>query len=427
MKKYSKYTQLLPWFICSLGALFYAYEYLLRVAPSVMTDNLMHYFSINHAQLGNLSAFYYYIYTPMQLCVGVLMDRYGPRRLLTMATLCCVIGSALFAATHLFWVAAVSRLLIGFGSAFAFVGVLKLATIWLPKRYFAMFTGLATALGMLGAICGDIIMTQLVNILGWRNTISISAICGIIIALLIGVFVRDHTMDRKKGLTSQIETLDSAIIGLLNIIKNPQMWIVGIVGFLLYIPITAFAELWGIPYLKQAHDYTSTEAAFAITMIFWGWVFGGPLSGWLSDTLKRRCLPLTLMPLLALATILYVLYGQITSYSLMIFLMFIFGIFTSVQVIVFALGRELNPIQFSATACAFVNMLVMMGGVVFQPLIGHFLDHSAVKNTSDTAAIIASADYQHALLVIPITLIISVFISQFLLRETYCIQEASEE
>jgi len=155
MKKHAQMRWLLPWIICGLGALFYSYEYFLRITPSVMTVELKHFFHIKDGALGSLSAYYYYIYTPMQLAVGLLMDRYGPRRLLTIATLCCVAGSLLFAATPILFVAEMGRFLIGFGSAFAFVGVMKLATIWLPRRYFAMFAGLATSMGMIGAIIGD--------------------------------------------------------------------------------------------------------------------------------------------------------------------------------------------------------------------------------------------------------------------------------
>src|SRR6056297_3113727 len=147
MIRQSKFIKLLPWFICSLGALFYAYEYFLRITPSVMTQELKAFYHIKDEALGSLSAYYYYIYTPMQLLVGLLMDRYGPRRLLTLATISCVVGSIMFASTHQLYVAELGRLFIGFGSAFAYVGVLKLGTIWLPKRHFGTFTGLATALG----------------------------------------------------------------------------------------------------------------------------------------------------------------------------------------------------------------------------------------------------------------------------------------
>ena len=126
-----------PWIVCGLGALFYTYEYLLRISPSVMSSELMAAYGITAGAFGNLMAIYYYAYTPMQLPVGMLMDRYGPRRILTAACAACAVGSYLFASSGHLSVAGVGRFLVGFGSAFAFVGVLKLATIWLPKERFA--------------------------------------------------------------------------------------------------------------------------------------------------------------------------------------------------------------------------------------------------------------------------------------------------
>ena len=73
----------LAWAICGLGALYYAYEYLLRITPSVMEHALREHFSLSATGFGLLSAFYYYAYVPMQVPVGVLMDRFGPRRLLS--------------------------------------------------------------------------------------------------------------------------------------------------------------------------------------------------------------------------------------------------------------------------------------------------------------------------------------------------------
>ena len=129
--------EILPWLIVAVAATFYAYEYFLRILPSVMVTDLMQSFGVSAAVIGNLAAFYYYAYTPMQLPVGVMMDHYGPRRLLTFACLCCAMGSFLFAQPNHIFMAQVGRLLVGFGSAFAFVGVLKLATLWLPQNHFA--------------------------------------------------------------------------------------------------------------------------------------------------------------------------------------------------------------------------------------------------------------------------------------------------
>ncbi len=95
-KAATKKSSLFAWLICGLGALFYCYEYFLRMMPSVMASDLRLAFQLNAASFGNLAAFYYYAYSPMQLPVGVMMDRYGPRRLLIFASLVCALGTYLF-------------------------------------------------------------------------------------------------------------------------------------------------------------------------------------------------------------------------------------------------------------------------------------------------------------------------------------------
>ncbi len=408
MKKASRMTVLIPWLICALGALFYSYEYFLRITPSVMTTELKSFFHIQDGALGSLSAYYYYIYTPMQLVVGLLMDRYGPRRLLTVATLSCVIGSILFASTPILFVAEMGRLLIGFGSAFAFVGVLKLATIWLPGRYFAMFAGLATALGMFGAILGDNIMTALKLFLGWQETVLISAAFGVVIALLIGLFVRDQVeLDRKVKNTNI--TFKETTIGLAQIIKTPQFWIVGLIGAFLYLPISVFAELWGVPFLKGSFHFSNQAAAFAISMVFLGGAIGGPIYGWISDRLHRRSSPMVVAGLLAALMISILLFGKNLPIWSIYTLLFLFGFAASGENIVFAVGKELGQAKFAGSSIAFVNFTVMLGGALLQPILGYVLEAT-------------HTNYQIALVAIPIGLVFSAILSRFILRETYCKQ-----
>src|SRR5665213_3174456 len=83
---------ILPWLICGIGMLFYCYNYFLRVSPSVMQDDLMQNLHITAYQFGNLAAFYYYAYTPMQIPVGMIYDRFGARIVLFIACLVAVIA-----------------------------------------------------------------------------------------------------------------------------------------------------------------------------------------------------------------------------------------------------------------------------------------------------------------------------------------------
>jgi len=413
----------LPWIICGLGAAFYFYEYFLRIAPSVMTGDLMRTYGIHAAALGNLTAFYYYAYAPMQLPVGVLMDRYGPRRLLTLSCLCCVIGTYMFAATDILLVAQIGRFLVGFGSAFAFVGVLKLATVWLPPEHFAVVSGLTTTLGMIGAMVGDIALADLVEKYDWQFSIYLSAAFGIALTALIWGIVRDSP-DKKSLKKTQTTTMRGAILGLLKVVESPQVWLAGTIGFFMFLPTSAFAELWGVPYLKQVFGFSEREAATAISMIFLGWAVGAPLFGWFSDKFRLRKLPITAGALLAACSITILFYAPTLSSSLVFTLLFLFGLFSSAEIIIFAIATEATPTRFAGSAIAIANMVVMIGGIVFQPLIGYLLDSGWSGMMEEGVHVFTKSEFQSAFVVIPVGLFLAVLLT-FFIKETHASHSAS--
>ena len=104
-----------------LGASFFLIEYFVRISPSVMAPQLLEDFHTNALGLGSLSAFFYYAYIMMQIPAGIMTDRFGPSKLLQIASLLCAIGSILFALTGNLQIATFSRFIIGFGSAFVIV------------------------------------------------------------------------------------------------------------------------------------------------------------------------------------------------------------------------------------------------------------------------------------------------------------------
>lgn len=415
------------WLICGLGALYYSYEYLLRISPSVMEPALREHFHLSATGFGFLSAIYYYAYVPLQLPVGVLLDRYGPRILLTLACTICVIGTFIFASTPIFWLAALGRFMVGFGSAFAFVGVLKLATIWLPEDKLAMVSGMAAALGSIGAMVGDNLLGDLVTHIGWRTTVNITAIFGIVLIFILWFGIRD-----KRGADEShcgtINSFRKSMIDLMIILRNKQIWINGLYGCLVYLPTTVFAELWGIPYLKHAHGMTQAGADFANSVLFLGFTIGAPLMGYVSDKLKRRKLPMLLGAGGAAIIMMIVLYMPgLNQVSISIF-MFILGLLYSAQCIVFAVGRELSPNEAAGTAIAITNMIVMLGAMLLQPFVGRLLDWSLSLHmttlpvghlpTEKLQQLYTADDYQFALSVIPLGIIIAAILT-FFLKETH--------
>ncbi|WP_420795404.1 MFS transporter [Legionella drozanskii] len=416
----------MAWLICGLGAVYYSYEYFLRISPSVMEHALRDHFNLSATSFGLLSAFYYYAYVPLQIPVGVLLDRYGPRLLITIACLICVVGTFIFAGTTVFWVAAVGRFLVGFGSAFAFVGVLKLATIWLPENKLAMVAGLAAALGTIGAMIGDNLLGSLVLSIGWRQTVNLTAYFGLGLAVVLWFGIRDKKSHQRRSGT--VANFKKSMIDLGIIARNKQIWINGMFGCLVYLPTTVFAELWGIPYLKHAHNLSQPDADFANSLLFLGFTVGAPLMGYISDRLKRRKLPMLFGATGAGIVMMIVLYlPGLTGYQINA-LLFLLGLLYSAQCIVFAVGRELSPNEAAGTAMAMTNMIVMLGAMFLQPLVGRLLDLSLSTHMANVPLqavpvdklqqLYTSEDYQFALSIIPIGIIIAALLT-FFLKETY--------
>lgn len=420
-------SKILPWVVCGLAAAFYCYEYLLRITPGLMVPNLQLAFSVkgmplDATMIGHLSAFYYYAYWPMQLPVGLFMDRYGPRWILTMAVFCCAAGTALFASTTSYWVAASGRFAIGFGSAFAFVGVLKLASTWLPANRFAMVSGMTTTLGMVGAMLGGVILTDLIQSMGWRDTLIYSSYIGFVLVPIVWLIIRDTPPQGLSNVSPPVPRMSYAKLWseIRFSMKNPQIWLAGIVGGLLMTPTIVFPELWGKLYLQTVHHLEEAESSHAVIMIFLGWAFGGPIAGFISDSIRRRKLPLIIGGLLTTILLLFFFYYPgLTLFQLKV-LMFFIGVTSSVEVICFALGRENCPTSLAGTAIAVTNFLVV-GFSFFQVVVAKILDYTWTETDLivDQAKVYSAESYQIAMFVLPAATFLG-FLVSFLLKETYC-------
>jgi MFS family permease len=401
------------WIVCGIGALFYCYEFILRIIPGVLQSELSAAFGhISASTFGQLAALYYFAYSPMQIPVGMLMDRFGPRRLLTLACLCCVIGSLMFSYSSSLYIAGAGRFLVGFGSSFAFVGVLTLAMHWLPLRYFSLVAGLMTMLGMLGLIYGEVKITDMVETKGLSSVLSSLVVLGCVQTGLIFCIVRDGVGHHE----SKVQPLKDFYQNVMRVLLSPQVWLIGFVGACLYTSLSVFGELWGKSYLEQAHHLTKPDAAKSISAMFLGWALGAPVAGYFSDLTGRRVLPLVLGAALSLVCISIVLYCPGLSFVSLCILMFLYGFFSGTEIIIFVMAKENSGLQLSGTVFAAVNMIVTLGGVIFQPLTGILLDFSNKGSAIAKEVIYSVHDYQIALSILPISLIL-VLITAFFMKD----------
>lgn len=414
-----KKTSFTPWLMWILGATFYFYECLLQVSTGVMVPELMRSFNANATQIGILAAFWFDAYFIMQIPVGILVDRYGPRKLLTFASFTCMAGCLIFATAHIFGLAKFGRLLIGIGSAFAVISTMKIAAIWFKADRFSLLTGMLVTLGMLGSMTGQKPLALLVDAYDWRVCMLVMGAIGGVLAVLIWFIIRDNSSSSHKQQTKTPISKQRFGSELIKVISIPQNWIVAAYGGLMFAPTLAFGGLWGVPFLIQSHNLPRPEAASIITTLYIGWVFGSTATGWLSDKLQRRKPTMIIGSIGALLTILTILYVQSLSATALAILLFIFGVFSSGFLPAFSIIRESNPENCSATALGFMNTINTTGGVVFPPLIGILLDYFWQGQMLNGAREYTTTNYHMALLALPVAIFISLVILP-LIRETYC-------
>lgn len=419
-----------PWLIVCCGMLFYCYNYFLRVSPSVMQSELTQAFHITAYQFGTLAAFYYYAYTPMQLPAGMIYDKFGVRFVLCAACLMAVSGLSVFIAADSFMTAGIGRLMIGLGTAFAYIGTLKLASLWLPPTRFATVAGLTTSIGMISGALSQKYLTKALEVIGYQQALRTALIIGIVLSALIILLVRNRPKAEKAQESEMQAPMNvSQLVSAMRIIfTNPQMWLIGTIGCLLYLPSSVFLDLWGIPYLKSVYHLSAEDAVAISGNTFYGWIISGPIIGMLSDKIKRRRLPLTFSGFFAallLCVVFYIPGGVSASWLSTIF--FMIGFCCGAHPLCFALGKENNPIQISGTSVAVTNMLIMMGGVLFQPIVGKLLDlHANSPIGADGLPVYLPADYTFALSVVPLGVALGIFLSIFL-KETHCVSQAKED
>lgn len=407
-----------PWLVWGLAAGFFFLDYFARVAPAVMTDQLMHDFHIMGLAFGMLSASFLCAYIPMQMPVGMLADRYNSRWLLTVNVLVCVLGCAVFATAHGLYAAMFGRFLLGFGASFAFVTALKLATIWFPAHRFGLLAGLTQALGMLGASISQAPMAYSVGKIGWRPTMWIITGLLFLLAIAIALLVRDRS-DTHTHHAHKLETSKAVLVGLGQVLKNPQTWWNALFVGLLYAPTEIIGESWGVKFFRQTHSLSNEVAAIATGLVFFGWAFGGPIVGWISDYIKRRKVIMILSAFFSFVFISIALFVPDLPLPILFSVLFLYGVANTGVATSYAVAAEINSHQLAGTSMAFANMASVLVGVGFQPFIGWLLDKSWNGVLVDAVPIYSAHDFRMVMIALPVCLLVATLVA-FRVRETHC-------
>ncbi len=419
----------ISWSMWGLGALFYLVGFFHRVAPAVMTDELMKDFSIGAAGLGHLSAFYFYSYVAMQIPTGLMTDTWGPRRLLTAGALVAGFGTVLFAAAPGFFWASAGRFMIGGSVAVAFVGLLKLAANWFPPRRFAAVTGMALFFGIMGAVSGGPPLRLLMNYYSWRSIMLGVAAITLVIGSMIWIFVRDAPSDR--GYANQAANEPDPAGG--GALTNTARKVAEVFSYrntilLFFIPAgivgatLTFSGLWGVPYLTTHYGMSTSKASLLTSTLLVAWAAGGPFFGWLSDLLGRRKPIYILGCLLCLIGWMILFFVPGLPFYALVAALLAAGFCSGCMVVSFALAKESLPLRLAGTVSGVINMGVMAGPMLLQPAVGYVLDINWQGKILSSVRIYSLESYQKGFALILTWVVLSLVLLLFT-KETWCRQQ----
>ncbi len=411
-----KESSLLPWVVCFAASLFFFYEFIQGNMFASIADNIMHDFHIQADKMTYLSSIYYLSNVIFLFAAGMLLDRFSTKKTMLVAMLFCVLSTFLLAYAHSYYLALLCRFITGIGSAFCFLGPIRIASRWFPPKRMALVTGAVVTMAMSGGMLAQYPLTKLVLQVGWRDSLMMVGWLGVAMLIMMAIWIKDKPGHAIEHVRKKISFLTVAKMAYF----NPQTLRAALYASLMNMAVAVFGAMMGSLYLMQRLGVTKEDAAMVNSMLFLGAIIGGPLIGWVSDKMGLRVLPMKVGALVSLLIFLVILYFPV-SFGVMALLFFLLGFFTAAQVISYALVAESSSPTMTAMAVSIVSILTQGGYIVYQNLFSSVLVWHGEMHMTDGVPVYSLANYQTAAMILPLGLIVAlVAISK--LKETYCRQ-----
>lgn len=388
----------LPYMMWVLASLFFAYQFILRLWPGLLMNQIMTQLSIDAKQFGIIASFYYYGYAGMQIPVALLLERFGAKNIIFMFACFCGLASLLFTYTSNWYVACLARFLVGAGSAVGLLGTSKVISEWFPEFQYTRMIGFTFTLGLMGAVFGEKPVSLLIEAYPWKQVALVLSLIALGIGIAVLFLLRLNT--NRANLMIKAEPI--TWLHLKSILASRELLLLALANLLLVGGLEGFSDVWGISFLIKAYGIHQTEAAELISFIFFGMICGGPLLALLSKKYGDYAM-IALCGFGLMVGFLALLGGAVAAWLSLACLLFGLGILCCYQVSVFSAGATLVKPQYLGVTIAFLNCINMLGGSFFHTVIGRVvqlcwtgeLNQDGVKQYSLAA-------YQFALALIPI-------------------------
>ena len=355
-----------------------------RTAPGLITDKLMTDFSVKASTVGLVASIQFFVYTGLQIPMGILVDRYGPNLFLISGAALTGIGTILYSlGTHAF-ILFLARILTGLGDATIWVSMVLILSLWFGKGGFSRLIGFAGMTGSLGFLLATVPFSAVIDSFGWRGSfLSVGILLCVWSFFLFWILVKKTKQPLLMKSTLQHEKVP---VLLRRIFLNRQAWALFLCHFGIVGGYIGFIGSWAVPYAMDGYGMTRIEASQLIMISLLGALLGAPLIGWVSSYLGKIKRPYVVFHITVfMCWTAFLLFMGHPPRFLVIILFFFIGFGFGANSLTFAAVRKSFPVTESGTVSGFANTGGFLSAVLLPGVFGFILEsvHSASGSISD--------------------------------------------
>ncbi|MEJ2170069.1 MAG: MFS transporter [Desulfobacterales bacterium] len=363
--------------IFALAASLFLLSQFYRVSNAVIAPMLIADLSLDTSAIGLMSAAFFYAFALTQIPISLLLDKLGPRRMMTALSSIGVLGAIIFSLAHTFAAGVTGRILLGVGMACNLMGSYKLLALWFSPLAFGSMAGILFAVGALGNMIATTPLVLLVEKLGWRFSFQLIALINLLLTLLFYIIVQDRPRhpDSDSETAVTVMNFKQALGNLRKLLKQKDYWIISYATFARYGIFAAFQALWAGPYLMEVIGLSALGTGNLILLMNVGMVLGSPCWGALSDRLfktRKWVIVAGALGIVVSLGILAMISAQ-TPFLVLALVFFCFGFFNATGVLMYPHIKELMPSEMSGAAMTGINFFTMIGPAVFLQGLGDLM------------------------------------------------------
>lgn len=367
------------WQIFTVLALMFVVGFFYRVSIAVVSGDLTRELGLTAAQLGVMSAIYFYVFAFVQIPLGPLLDRFGGRLIISVLGVVTTCGSLIFALAPDYPAILAGRGLLGLGTACVLMGSLKIFTNWFSVREFPRISGFMIAAGYVGGITATSPLAFAIGLFSWRPTFIAMSVIQALITISVFLIARDTPTDSEKATVPAQEQSDEPKIGVLTIWKtlfsSIDFWLISLIAFFWYGNFMVLLALWGGPYLTDVIGMDRSQVGNILLCTSVGYICGALLIGKAIDrfggSLEKTILCGQILLLAGMTTMLGPL--EHLPGALMAVVFFAIGLVSASGLIIYPLARKQAPPRSAATAMTCVNSFLFMGAATMQHVMGYYI------------------------------------------------------